>query len=256
MKLIDTHCHIYSTEFNADRSAMLSRAESEGITKMLMPAIDATTHDEMFMVESEFPNNCKSMMGLHPSSVKENYLEELRIVEQWFEKRSFVAVGETGLDFYWDLSFTKQQYEVFQQQIEWALQYDIPLVIHSRNSIDECIELVNKNQKGNLKGVFHCFTGTVAQARKIIDLNFYLGIGGVLTFKKSGLDAVMEELDLRQIVLETDAPYLAPVPFRGKRNECSYIKYVAEKLATIKKISVEEIAEITTTNAQKLFKLF
>ncbi len=136
------------------------------------------------------------------------------------------------------------------------MQYDIPLVIHSRNSIDECIELVNKNQKGNLKGVFHCFTGTVAQARKIIDLNFYLGIGGVLTFKKSGLDAVMEELDLRQIVLETDAPYLAPVPFRGKRNECSYIKYVAEKLATIKKIPVEEIAEITTTNAQKLFKLF
>src|SRR5258708_6848532 len=228
MKLIDTHCHIYSTEFNADREAMLSRAESEGITKMLMPAIDASTHKQMLELESEFPNNCKSMMGLHPCSVKENYLEELRIVEQWFEKRSFVAVGETGLDFYWDISFTKQQYEVFQQQIEWALQYDIPVVIHSRNSMDECIEVINKNQKGNLKGVFHCFSGSLEQAKKIIDLNFYLGIGGVLTFKRSGLDTVVEELDLKYIVLETDAPYLSPVPFRGKRNEPGYIKIVAE----------------------------
>jgi len=253
MKLIDTHCHIYSSEFNADLIAVLTRAENEGITKMLMPAIDASTHDEMFKVEKGFPGKCISMMGLHPSSVKENYLEELLIVEQYFNQRAFVAVGETGLDFYWDLTYTKEQYEVFQRQIEWALEYDIPIVIHSRNSIDECIEVIHKNQKGNLKGVFHCFSGSVEQAKKIIDLDFYLGIGGVLTFKKSGLDSVIEQIDLTHIVLETDAPYLAPVPFRGKRNECSYIKYVAEKLAEIKETTVEEIASITTANAEKLF---
>jgi TatD DNase family protein len=195
------------------------------------------------------------MMGLHPCSVKENYLAELTAVEQHFEKRSFVAVGETGLDFYWDLTYTQQQYEVFQKQIELALQYDIPIVIHSRNSINECIDLIERNQKGKLKGVFHCFSGSLEQARKIIDLNFYLGIGGVLTFKKSGLDAVVDQISLDHIVLETDAPYLAPVPFRGKRNECSYLKYVAEKLAELKQVTVEEIARRTTSNAKELFDL-
>jgi len=234
---------------------MLARARNEGITKMLMPALDSSTHDGMLSLEREFPLECISMIGLHPSSVKGNYNEELEIVGQRLEERPFAAVGETGLDFYWDLSFTKEQYESFQRQIEWALQYDIPIVIHSRNSLDECIDLVNKNQNGKLKGVFHCFSGTVEQAKKIIDLNFYLGIGGVLTFKKSGLDAVVDQLDLRQVVLETDAPYLAPVPFRGKRNECSYIKYTAQKLSDIKQVPVEEIAAITTVNAQKLFRL-
>jgi TatD DNase family protein len=255
MNLIDTHCHIYSAEFNADRKAMLARAENEGITKILMPAIDTSTHDEMFKVENEFPGKCISMMGVHPSSVKENYLEELQVVEQNFLKRPFAAIGETGLDFYWDLSFTKEQYQAFQRQIDWALEYNIPVVIHSRNSMDECIEVINKNQTGNLKGVFHCFSGSIEQAKKIIDLNFYLGIGGVLTFKKSGLDAVVEQIDLRHIVLETDAPYLAPVPFRGKRNECVYIKYTAQKLADIKGLSIDEIAAITTANAEKLFSL-
>ncbi|HEV8508188.1 MAG TPA: TatD family hydrolase [Chitinophagaceae bacterium] len=255
MNLIDTHCHIYSTEFDIDRTAMLSRADYEGITKMLMPAIDISTHVQMLSLENQFPGKCLSMMGLHPCSVKENYLEELAVVQQRFEKRSFVAVGETGLDFYWDLTYTRQQYEVFQRQIDLALQYDIPIVIHSRNSINECIELVEKNQKGKLKGIFHCFSGSIEQARKIIDLNFYLGIGGVLTFKKSGLDAVVDQLTLDHIVLETDAPYLAPVPFRGKRNECSYLKYVVEKLAEVKKVTVAEIAEKTTANAKELFKL-
>jgi TatD DNase family protein len=255
MNLIDTHCHIYSAEFNDDRPVMVARAENEGITKMFMPAIDASTHDEMFRVEDAFPGKCLSMMGLHPCSVKENYEEELKIAEQNFSKRSFVAVGETGLDFYWDLSFTKQQYDAFQRQIEWALQHDIPIVIHSRNSMDECIEVINKNQKGNLRGVFHCFSGSIDQAKKITDLGFHLGIGGVLTYKKSGLDAVVERVDLKHLVLETDAPYLAPVPFRGKRNECSYITYVANKLAEVKKMAVEEIAETTTGNAKKLFKL-
>ena len=255
MNLIDTHCHIYSSEFDTDRQEMLSLAEYEGITKMLMPAIDISTHGQMLGLENEFPGKCVSMMGLHPCSVKENYVGELVAVEQHFEKRPFVAVGETGLDFYWDLTYTKQQYEVFQRQIELALHYDIPIVIHSRNSINECIELIGKNQKGKLKGVFHCFSGSSEQAMRITDLNFYLGIGGVVTFKKSGLDAVVEQLSLDHIVLETDAPYLAPVPFRGKRNECSYLKYVAEKLAEIKKVTVEEIAEITTANAKELFDL-
>jgi len=255
MKLIDTHCHIYSIEFDTDRAAMLSRAEYEGIAKMLMPGIDISTHVQMLGLESEFPGKCLSMMGLHPCSIKENYKAELKIVEEYFQKRSFVAVGETGLDFYWDLTYTKEQYDVFQQQIELASQYDIPVVIHSRNSIDECIGMILKNQKGNLKGVFHCFSGSLEQALRIIDLNFYLGIGGVLTFKKSGLDVVLEQLDLKRVVLETDSPYLAPVPFRGKRNECSYIKYIAEKLAEVKKMQVEEIAAITTENAEKLFNL-
>jgi len=255
MNLIDTHCHIYSSEFDADRPAMLSRALDEGITKMLMPAIDDSTHAQMLKLQNEFPGRCMSMMGLHPCSVKEDYKNELKIVEQYFERRSFVAVGETGLDFYWDISFKNQQKEVFQRQIELALHYDIPVVIHSRESTDECIDMVHKNQKGNLKGVFHCFSGSVEQAQKIMDLNFYLGIGGVLTFKKSGLDVVLERLDLEQIVLETDAPYLAPVPYRGKRNECAYIKYVAQKLAELKQMTIEEVASVTTENAKRLFNL-
>ena len=255
MSLIDTHCHIYSSEFDADRQAMLSRAEYEGITKMLMPAIDISTHAQMLGLEDEYPGKCLSMMGLHPCSVKDNYLNELSVVEEHFEKRSFVAVGETGLDFYWDLAYTEQQYRVFQRQIELALHYNIPIVIHSRNSIDECIEFVKKNQNGKLKGVFHCFSGSIEQALKITDLNFYLGIGGVLTFKKSGLETVLKQMVLDHIVLETDAPYLAPVPFRGKRNECSYLKYVAEKLAEVKSVTPEEIAEITTANAKELFDL-
>src|SRR6476661_8505649 len=251
MSLIDTHCHIYASDFNADRQAMLSRAAHEGITKMLMPAIDMSTHVQMLSLENEFPGMCLSMMGLHPCSVKENYRDEMGAAEQCFEKRSFAAVGETGLDFYWDLTYTKQQYEVFQRQIDLALQYEIPIVIHSRNSTNECIDLVEKNQKGKLKGVFHCFSGSIEQALRITGLNFYLGIGGVLTFKKSGLETVLEQIGLDHIVLETDAPYLAPVPFRGKRNECSYLKYVAEKLAGIKNMAVDEIAEITTANAKE-----
>ena len=255
MNLIDTHCHIYSPEFDPDRLDMLNRAEHEGIAKMLLPAIDSSTHAQMLGLENEFSQKCLSMMGLHPCSVKENYKEELLIVEEHFKKRKFVGVGETGLDFYWDLTYTPQQYEAFQRQVELALYYDIPIVIHSRNSTDECIELVKKNQNGKLKGVFHCFSGSIEQANKIIDLNFYLGIGGVLTFKKSGLDAIIDQSTLDRIVLETDAPYLAPVPFRGKRNECSYLKYVAEKLAEVKKMTVEEVAKITTANAKELFDL-
>lgn len=256
MKLIDTHCHIYSREFDGDRAEMIGRAENAGIQLMLMPAIDSSTNEAMLQAERGFPGRCISMMGLHPCSVRETFNEELSLVQKNFEERKFVAVGETGLDFYWDLNFVEQQKRAFQQQIEWALHYDIPVVIHSRNSIDDCIEMIRQNQNGKLKGVFHCFSGSVEQAKKIIDLDFYLGIGGVLTFKKSGLDAVMEQLDLDNIILETDAPYLAPVPFRGKRNECSYLKLVAEKLAEVKNMSLDDVADITTRNAEKLFRLF
>lgn len=253
--IIDTHSHIYTPEFDADRADMLSRAENEGVNLILMPAIDNEAHLAMLETEEAFSGKCLSMMGLHPCSVKEGYKQELKIVNEYLEKRSFVAVGETGLDFYWDKTFTKEQYESFQFQIELAKQYDIPVVIHSRNSVDECIQVIKDNQQGNLKGVFHCFSGNEKQAKEIIDLGFYLGIGGVITFKNSGLDKVMADLDLKNIVLETDAPYLAPVPFRGKRNECSYLKYVVEKLSEIKNVSKEEVANITTWNAKELFSI-
>jgi TatD DNase family protein len=255
MILIDTHAHIYLEELQADLPGIAERADKVGITRVLMPAIDSATHGKMMEAEQRFPAFCASMMGLHPCSVKENYVTELNVAETWFAKRKFIAVGETGLDFYWDLSFKDQQYDAFQRQIDWALQYNIPVVIHSRNSTDECIDMVSRNQKGKLKGVFHCFSGSLEQAQQIIDLGFYLGIGGVLTFKNAGLDKVMKDIDLSHVVLETDAPYLAPVPFRGKRNEPSYISYVAQKLAEIKGIGVEEIGAITTPNAQKLFGL-
>jgi TatD DNase family protein len=234
---------------------MLRRAENEVIRLILMPAIDNETHLSMLEIEAQYPRKCLSMMGLHPCSVKEGYRQELSIVKGYFEKRRFVAVGETGLDFYWDRTFTKEQYESFQTQIELAKQYDIPVVIHSRNSIDECIKVIRENQQGNLKGVFHCFSGNEKQANEIIELGFFLGIGGVVTFKNSGLDKVMADIDMKNVVLETDSPYLAPVPFRGKRNECSYLKYVVEKLAEIKNITKDEIANITTRNAKELFNI-
>ena len=253
MMLIDTHSHIYLPEFETDRAQMLERAEKEGIKKVFMPAIDSSTHGAMIKLEEDHRESCLSMMGLHPCSVKENPGAELKTVLDFLEKRPFIAIGETGLDFYWDKTFIQQQYLAFHKQIEWALHYDIPVVIHSRNSIDECIKVIKENQKGKLKGVFHCFSGNIEQAGQITGLGFYMGIGGVLTFKNSGLDAVMEKLNLDNVVLETDAPYLAPVPFRGKRNEPSYLKYVLEKLAKIKDKSVEEIAAVTTLNAEKLF---
>ena len=251
--IIDTHCHIYLEEFDEDRPVMIKNAQNEGVSRFFMPAIDSATHEKMFIVESLHPGECSAMMGLHPCSVKENFEKELAIAENYLTNRSFIAIGEVGLDFYWDKTFIQEQNKAFQLQIEWALNSQLPLVIHSRNSIDECINLVKQNQNGNLKGVFHCFSGTINQAREIIELGFYLGIGGVVTFKNSGLDKVVNELELKHIVLETDSPYLAPVPFRGKRNECSYLKYVVKKLAEIKNVSEEVIANVTTKNAKDLF---
>lgn len=255
MNIIDTHTHLYLPEFAVDRSKMLKRAENEGVKTFLLPAIDSSTHQQMLDLEVETKGVCRSMMGLHPCSIKGDFDRELKIAHNFLEKQRFIAIGEIGLDFYWDKTYTEQQYEAFHKQVEWALEFDLPIVIHSRNSIDECINVVKDHQKGNLRGVFHCFSGNSLQAKKIIDLGFYMGIGGVLTFKNSGVDIVMQEISLDNVVLETDAPYLAPVPFRGKRNEPSYLIYVIKKLSELKSISEEIVAAMTTANAKKLFQL-
>jgi TatD DNase family protein len=255
MILIDSHAHVYLDEFDTDREGVMGRAGLAGVTNILMPAIDSATHQLMLDMEKAYPGMCRSMMGLHPCSVKGNFKEELEIAGRLLKNQSFIAIGEIGLDFYWDLSFRDQQYEALHRQLEWALEYKIPVSVHSRNATDECIEVIRDHQGRNLGGVFHCFSGTLEQAGRIIDMGFYLGIGGVLTFKNAGLDKVVREVDLAHIVLETDAPYLAPVPFRGKRNESSYLGYVVQKLADIKEIPVEEVAEITTANSKKIFGL-
>ena len=252
--LIDTHCHIYLPEFDGDRLQMLDRANQANVKEFYMPAIDSSTHRGMMALEEDMQGRGKAMMGLHPCSINEKVEEELTLVETWFEKRAFIAVGEIGLDYYWDTSFVEQQKMAMRRQIDLALKYDRPIVIHSRNSVDDCIDIVQEKQKGSLKGVFHCFSGTLEQAKKIIDAGFYLGIGGVLTFKNAGLDKVVQDLTLNNIVLETDAPYLAPVPYRGKRNEPAYISIVAEKLAVISNMNVEEVAAITTANAKNMFQ--
>ena len=232
---------------------MLERAEKEGVKKIILPAIDSESHVALLELAAQFPAICQPMMGLHPCYVKENFRAELQIAREYLEKGGFVAVGEIGLDFYWDKTFTTQQYLAFEEQIRWALEFDLPIAIHSRNSTDECIDVVRRNQNGKLKGVFHCFSGTAEQAQQIMDLGFYMGIGGVVTFKNGGLDKVFETIGLERVVLETDAPYLAPVPFRGKRNEPSYLKYVVEKLAGLKSTSIEYVAEITELNVRTLF---
>jgi TatD DNase family protein len=250
--MIDTHAHIYLPEFDNDRPHIIDKAREAGVTKILMPAIDSTTHAAMLKSEKSYPE-CISMIGLHPCSVKENYEEELKVVDNYIKERSFIAIGEIGLDFYWDVSFREQQFDAFHRQIKLAIENNIPIAIHSRNAINECIEVVQ--QYPGLRGVFHCFTGDVQQALQIIDCNFMLGIGGVVTFKNAGLDKVIKEIGMNNVILETDAPYLAPVPFRGKRNEPAYTKIVAEKLSDITGTSVEEIEKETTANATRLFNL-
>jgi TatD DNase family protein len=253
--LVDTHCHLYLDVFKNDIDTVISRAEAAGVKKFYLPAIDSAEMENLFLLESKFPGKCMAMIGLHPCSVKENYLEELAIVKEWLAKRKFAAVGEIGLDFYWDKTFLKQQYEAFREQIGLSLEYKLPVVIHTRNAIPETIEVVKEYMPMGIRGVFHCFGGTLEQAEAIIDAGFYLGIGGVLTYKKPGLAEVLEKIDLQYMVLETDAPYLTPEPFRGKRNESSYLKYIAEKLALVKNVPVEEVEKVTTANAEKIFGL-
>jgi TatD DNase family protein len=253
MTLIDTHTHLYSEEFAADIEDVLQRAATEGVKKFYLPAIDSTAHQQMINLERRYPGNLFSMMGLHPCYVKENYKDELALVEDWLAKRKFAAIGEIGLDFYWDTSFTDQQYDAFRTQIAWSLQYDLPIVIHTRNAMAETIALVKEYAARNVRGIFHCFSGNARDAAAITAMGFYLGIGGAVTYKNSGIAQAIENIDTKYLVLETDAPYLTPVPFRGKRNESSYLKYVVEKLSQVKNMPVKEIAAITTANAQKIF---
>jgi len=253
--LVDTHCHLYVNSFKQDIRLVMKRADEAGVKKFFLPAIDSSETENMLKLEEDYPGRCFAMMGLHPCSVKEDYAKELEQVEAWLSKRKFVAIGEIGLDFYWDKTFTDQQYEVFRRQIERSVQYKLPIVIHTRNAVQETINVVKEYVHRGVHGIFHCFGDSEAYARQIIDMGFYLGIGGVVTYKKSGLEGVLENISLDHIVLETDAPYLTPVPFRGKRNESSYLKYIAAKLAEIKKVSIEEVADITSANAQKIFGL-
>ncbi len=253
MILIDTHCHLYLDEFSSEINNVISRAKSIGVEKFYLPAIDSKEINKMLMLEKAFPGVCFAMMGLHPCSVNQDFKIELKIVEDWLNKRKFAAIGEIGLDFYWDKTFASQQYEAFEMQINLALQFNLPIVIHTRNAMKETINFVKPFVQKGLQGIFHCFSGTQEDAEKIIAMNFYLGIGGVITYKNSGLAEAIKNVDLKYLVLETDAPYLTPVPFRGKRNESSYLKYIAEKIATIYNKSVEEVAAITTLNAEKIF---
>ncbi|MEO8772330.1 MAG: TatD family hydrolase [Ferruginibacter sp.] len=251
--IIDTHCHLYAKEFEADIDDIIKRAVANGVEKFYLPAIDSETTDAMMQLETKFPKKCFAMIGLHPCSVKENYEEELHKIEGLLDKRNFAAIGETGLDFYWDKSFVKEQYIALEKQAELALKYKLPIVLHTREAMQETIDTIKKYSSAGLTGIFHCFGGTIEEAHQIIEAGFYLGIGGVITYKKSGLSEVLKHIDLKHLVLETDAPYLTPVPFRGKRNESSYLKYVLDKIAEIKEISIEEVAAATTKNAETIF---
>jgi TatD DNase family protein len=251
---VDTHAHIYSSEFANDINEVIATARGAGVGQIFMPNIDGQSIGPMLELEKTYPDYCMPMMGLHPCYVKEDYREQLAVVETWLSKRSFSAIGEIGLDLYWDKSFIEEQTIAFETQISWAKSLDLPIAIHCRESLDISIDIVRKHQDGKLKGIFHCFSGTSDHALEIIDLGFLLGIGGVATFKNGGLDKVIPEVELKNIVLETDSPYLAPAPYRGKRNSPSYIPIIASKIASFKTCSLEEVAAITTTNASNLFR--
>lgn len=252
--LIDTHTHLYSEEFDADRAEAVQRCLDKGISRLYLPNVDSESIAGMLALEKQFPGNCFAMMGLHPCSVKENVQQELETVRHWLDQRRFAAIGEIGIDLYWDKTFIEQQREAFKTQIQWALQDHYTIVIHCREAFDEIYEVLTSFDRLP-KGIFHCFSGTLEQAQKVIALgNFKLGIGGVVTFKNSGLDKVVEQLELEHLVLETDSPYLAPVPHRGKRNESSYVSLVADKIAQLKHTTPQEVAEVTTRNALAIFE--
>ncbi len=255
MLFTDTHCHLYSEDFNPDRETVIQHAFNEGVSRIFLPNVDADSIPGMMELAAKYPNNCFAMMGLHPCSVKEDFEKILANMRPWFEKHPFSAVGEIGIDLYWDKTFQAQQVKAFETQIGWARELGLPIVIHVRNSFDEVFEVVDRLNDERLTGIFHCFTGNLEQAQHIVNYGgFKLGLGGVLTFKKSGLDEVIEHIDMKHLVLETDAPYLAPTPNRGKRNEPAYIKLVAQKLAEVKGLTLEQVAEITTQNSIDIFK--
>ena len=255
MKIIDTHTHLYLNQFKDDIDKVIQRSKDKGINKFIFPAIDSTHFDDMHDLKNKYPGSIYLMSGLHPTNVKENYKEELEFVVNSLKSHSYVAVGEIGIDLYWDKTYLKQQQDAFEFQIRLAIKNDLPIVIHCREAFDEIFEILDKENCTKLRGVFHCFTGTLDQANRAINLGFKLGIGGVVTFKNGGIDKFLSQIDLKHIVLETDSPYLAPVPFRGKRNESSYITYVIDKLSEIYGLPIKEIASVTTKNAEKVFAL-
>ena len=253
--ITDTHTHLYSEQFDEDQKAMMQRAKNAGVSRFFIPAIDSTYTEKMFQLEKDFPKDVFLMMGLHPTHVNENYLEELAHVKHWIDKRHFYALGEIGIDLYWDKTFLTQQQEAFKTQIQWAKEKKLPIVIHCREAFDEIFEVLESEKSEDLFGIFHCFTGTKEQAEKAISYNMKLGIGGVVTFKNGKIDQFLHEIELKHLVLETDSPYLAPIPYRGKRNESAYITHVIDKLATIYGLPFDEIAAITTQNSKDIFSI-
>jgi hydrolase, tatD family len=253
--MIDTHTHLYSEEFDKDRAEMIARAKAAGVTRCFIPAIDSSYTERMFQLKNEYTDYVFLMNGLHPCNVKENYKEELTHVENLMPTHSFCAIGEIGIDLYWDKTFLKEQQEAFAWQIQLAKKHQLPIVIHCREAFEEVFEVLESEKGDDLFGIFHCFSGTEAQAHRAIGYGLHLGIGGVVTFKNGKLDQFLKNIDLQHIVLETDSPYLAPVPYRGKRNESAYIVQVADKLSDIYELPVDEIKRITTENATKIFKI-
>ena len=253
MKFVDTHAHLYAEEFDKDLDLVIERAKSEGVDRVYLPNIDEDSIERMFSLEQKYPDYFFAMMGIHPCYVKENVDKQMALVKEYLAKRKFAAIGEIGIDLHWDKSTYAIQEKAFKAQIDLALEYELPIVIHSRDATEETISIIREKQNGNLKGIFHCFSGNVEESKEIIDLGLLIGIGGVSTFKNSKLAPVLESVSLDKIVLETDAPYLAPVPYRGKRNESSYIPLIADKIAQVKQVDLSEVAERTTKNAVSLF---
>lgn len=255
MYFVDTHTHIYDKEFDTDRAEVVQRAVENGVQMLLLPNVDAATIAPMLDTFGQFPDHCRVMMGLQPEEVREDYKKVMACIEKELEKNIYVGVGEIGLDFYWDTTFEKQQLEVFELQLDWAKQLKLPVSIHARNAFDKMRAVLEKKQDGGLRGVMHCFNGTLDEAKAYLDLGFHLGLGGVTTYKSCPVKDFLAKLPLERIVLETDAPYLSPVPHRGKRNEPAFMVDTARKIAEIRQCQLEEIAEITTQNAKKLFDL-
>ena len=255
MQIIDTHTHLYLKQFNEDIDEVIKRAINNGVDKFIFPAIDSSYSKQMHDLQSKYSKNIFLMSGLHPVSVKENYKDELGLVVKSLTDHNYVAIGEIGIDLYWDKTFLKQQQDAFEFQIRLAISNDLPIVIHCREGFDEIFEILDVEKCENLRGIFHCFTGTLDQAKRAINLGFKLGIGGVVTFKNGGIDKFINQISINNIVLETDSPYLSPVPFRGKRNESSYIKYVLSKLSELYGVSEDELAKLTTENSKKIFRI-
>ncbi len=255
MQWIDTHAHLYLDAFDTDRMEMIARSIENGVTKMLLPNIDTDSIGPMLELSRNFPENCFPMIGLHPTSVKEDYKTQLLVMESLLNEEKFIAIGEIGIDLYWDKTFINEQKDAFKTQLRWAKQNQLPVAIHTREAFPLILDLVEEEAGDGLTGVFHCFSGNYDEAKRIIDLGFMLGIGGVLTYKKSQLPEVIREIPIEFLVLETDAPFLPPVPHRGQRNESAYIPLIGQKIAEIKELNISEIARITTENAERLFRI-